>query len=142
VEQNWGRSPRWNSLRLTPTNQTQGRLYDRSEIDFALLLTASPLIAQAAEGRKYGYGAETCGHYVSAREGFRQGSAKDRFEVLMYLSWLDGFATAMSAKQSKDVFKGKDFDAIAVWLETYCRENPLDSFLIASSETTHSMGKE
>lgn len=107
----------------------------------ALLLAASPLMAQAADGRNYGYGAETCGHYVSAREGFRKGSARDRVEVLMYLSWLDGFATAMSAKQSKDVFKGKDSDAIARWLETYCRENPLDSFLIASSKLLTALEK-
>lgn len=56
----------------------------------ALLLAASPLMAQAADVRKYGYGAETCGHYVSTREGFRKGSAGDRVEVLMYLSCLMG----------------------------------------------------
>jgi hypothetical protein len=100
----------------------------------ALILAASPVMAQAADVRKYGYGAETCGHYVSIREGSRKGSADDKVEVLMYHSWLDGFATAMSVKQSKDVLKGKDFDAIALWLETYCRTSRLDSFLIASSK--------
>ena len=99
-------------------------------------------MAQAADVRKYGYGAETCGHYVSTREGFRKGSAGDRVEVLMYLSWLDGFATARSVQQSRDVFKGKDSDAIALWLENYCRENPLDSFLLASWKLLTALEKE
>jgi len=103
----------------------------------ALVLAASPLMTHAATGNlpvNYGYGTQTCGHYVSAREGYRKGSAGDRFEVLMYLSWLDGFATAVSAKQFQDVLKGKDSYAIALWLENYCKENPLDSFLMASSK--------
>lgn len=100
----------------------------------ALLLAASPLMAQAADGRNYGYGNQTCGHYVSAREGSRKGSSGDRVEVLMYLSWFSGFATSISARRSEDVLQGKDSDAIALWLENYCRENPLDSFLAASSK--------
>jgi len=101
----------------------------------ALLLAATPLMTQAATGQpmNYGYGSKTCGRYVGAREGFRKGNAEERFEVQMYLSWLDGFATAVSAKQYEDVLKGKDFDAISLWLENYCKHNPLDSFLIASS---------
>ncbi len=99
-----------------------------------LLLTTSPLMAQAADGRNYGYGNQTCGHYVSAREGSRKGSPRDRVEVSMYLSWFSGFATLISVKRSEDVLQGKDSDALALWLENYCRENPIDSFLEASSK--------
>jgi hypothetical protein len=93
--------------------------------------TLAPLGA-GAEGVVYGYGKRSCEHYLEVRQGSAQGIESETREYLAYLSWFAGFASAMSAGADKEVLSDMDTEAIAAWLERYCRDHPADTLFDAT----------
>lgn len=80
----------------------------------------------------YGEGTASCGSYVESKN--------DEIQRYIYLVWLNGYLTAFNQYQSSklkifngshDIKKGLDSPALMLWLENYCRENPLDTFVRA-----------
>jgi hypothetical protein len=72
-----------------------------------------------------GEGTISCGEYVASSQAQEQ----------MYfsaLNWVQGFMTAINIKRSEEIGKpsliGNDLDpdSASLWLEKYCRENPLN----------------
>jgi hypothetical protein len=86
-----------------------------------IFLIFSPMAAYAG-AMIYGAGNKTCGSYVNA----------NKMEKVIFRNWFYGFASAESASADKDVLEGRDPDAIELWFENYCKNNPLDSFFSAS----------
>ena len=99
-----------------------------------LLLTSSQTLAgepSASPIAAYGEATSSCGSFVESRQNETQ-----RY---IYLAWLNGYLTAVNKYQSGiryydalgDIKAGRDSQALMLWLENYCRENPLDSFFRA-----------
>lgn len=86
-----------------------------------LFLILSPMVSYAG-AMVYGAGNKTCGSYVKA----------SKMEKMIFKNWFFGFASASSASLDKDVLSGRDPDAIELWLDNYCNNNPLDTFFTAS----------
>ncbi len=63
---------------------------------------------------------ESCGLYVAARdEGRRGGNVKERYHI----SWIAGYLTAYNLKTPDTYDIGGQ--TILLWLENYCKRNPL-----------------
>ncbi|MFC6301832.1 hypothetical protein GNF76_25530 [Pseudomonas sp. CCM 7893] len=73
----------------------------------------------------YGLGPTTCGLFVTAAEESRAGATAG---VHVYMTWLSGYATRASGQSSIDYFKGTDTKSVQLWLDNYCRANPLKTF--------------
>ncbi len=99
-------------------------------------------VSSFAEIRNYGHGSETCRSYVRVRELAQDGDRPYRIEELAYHSWFKGFATKFSIDSNSDVLKKKDDNALFLWLENYCKANPLKPFLSASLALLIAIGKE
>ena len=76
----------------------------------------------------YGYGAQSCGDYLSARKGS---------DSSPYAAWVNGFLTAdsywisLSAKRKVDFRFDTDLNGTMYWLENFCREHPTRAFVYA-----------
>lgn len=93
------------------------------------LVSALSCSTAMGEAMTYGLGTTTCGLYVTAAEEARAGQP---YGVLMYMSWFSGYATMASGQSNIDYFKGTDTKSVQLWLENYCRANPLSTFNAAA----------
>jgi len=77
----------------------------------------------------YGAGLVSCGKYVEARQSNKAG------EIYQLSAWIDGFLTAFTMfnpdAYSDFINSKKDAAALLLWLDNYCKENPLDNFHLA-----------
>lgn len=62
-------------------------------------------------------GAQSCGKWVAERGNLVQYSRN--------FGWLTGFLSGMSAATRVDAMGPVDGDSIALWVDNYCRANPL-----------------
>lgn len=96
-----------------------------------LLLNATQSFGKEASGSPiaaYGEATTSCGSFVESKQNETQ-----RY---IYLAWLNGYLTGVNKYQSglktynglHDIKAGRDPQALMLWLENYCRENPLDNF--------------
>lgn len=60
-------------------------------------------------------GARSCGKWVTERNGIEGQST----------TWLVGFLSGMAAASSKDVLNGTDNPSLFLWMDNYCKANPL-----------------
>ena len=78
-----------------------------------------------------GFGLETCQSYVAA---------KSANAPLYFLSrsWLNGYLSAYNqlTPSTYEIAGGADLEALAAWLETYCKARPRHSFVIAVTSLT------
>ena len=79
-----------------------------------LLFSATAFEAQAIEMR----GSRSCGTWVSER------SLKG-LEAVISETWLVGYLSGMASASEKDFLKGTDNDSLSLWVDNYCRANPL-----------------
>lgn len=99
----------------------------------------SPTAATAADSSErytnYGSGTQPCETYVTARDDSRNGEV--RIE-LVFLTWLNGFLSAHNyyVTNTYDIKGTADNEALLVWLENYCKQNPLKSFSSAVAALT------
>lgn len=82
-----------------------------------------------SEARVYGYGHSSCGSFVKAIE-------EDKFglnsSLNYYMAWTSGYVSANSIVDNFDYFKNTDTEGVKLSLESYCRENPLDTYYAAN----------
>lgn len=95
-----------------------------------LLLIPVSTFASDASGRfgiLFPSSENTCGTYVTARDGARAGA---HGRENMYANWLTGFITAynMQTPDNYDVAASTDVPSMMLWLENHCRKHPLESF--------------
>jgi hypothetical protein len=81
---------------------------------FLALATAVPP-AQAVIVR----GMPSCGTWVQTRQAGDMASIGNRL-------WLIGFLSGVAAGTQKDLLKTTDNDSITLWMDNYCRANPLN----------------
>jgi hypothetical protein len=72
----------------------------------------------------------SCGQYVAARDERRTG--EHRAENL-HINWIFGYMTAYNTQtpDTYDIQGQTDLSEILVWLEDYCKQNPLHGFIDA-----------
>lgn len=80
----------------------------------------------AAEDDVAGVGAKSCGQVLKAKK------ESDMLALLSY-SWAQGFMSALNLKHfgSEGVVNLSDRAAHEIWLENFCKENPLSKYLVA-----------
>jgi hypothetical protein len=89
----------------------------------------------------YGEATASCGSFVESKQNENQ-----RY---IYLAWLNGYLTAVNKYHGdvksynglRDIKAGRDRQALLLWLENYCRENPLDNFARAVFMLQHELQK-
>lgn len=89
----------------------------------------------------YGEATVSCGSFVESKQ--------DETQRYIYLAWLNGYLTAVNKYQSavnnyngfRDIKTGRDSQALMLWLDNYCRENPLDNFFKAVLMLQHDLQK-
>lgn len=77
------------------------------------------------EAMTYGLGTTTCGLFVTATE---EAQAGQPYRAQAYMTWFSGYATMASGQSNVNYFKGTDTKSVQLWLENYCRANPLSTF--------------
>jgi len=80
----------------------------------ASLLVTAAVCVQAVEIR----GVRSCGYWISGKATV-QGGANE--------AWLLGVLSGMALYSDKDILKGTDNESIYLWMDNYCRANPLKS---------------
>lgn len=78
-----------------------------------LMLTAMELGAKTIEVR----GIRSCGEWVSDREALALGNQ----------TWLVGYLSGLAVATNKQILSGTDNQSIYLWVDNYCRANPLRS---------------
>jgi hypothetical protein len=95
-----------------------------------LLFAASSGSAQAAPFMMYGVGAESCGTWLAERKGtnwYNEGQ------------WVLGWVSA--AGNYTGHLRKSDSDALAAWVDKYCREHPLDNLTVAAGHLVDELSK-
>lgn len=99
----------------------------------ALSAAASPGHAADRNGNfgVKGFGLETCQTYVAAKSA-------DAPLYLLSRSWLNGYLSAYNqlTPSTYEIAGGANLEALAAWLDTYCKERPDESFVLAVSALT------
>jgi len=74
----------------------------------------------------------SCATYVASREDGRRG---DRKKLNTHVTWLFGFLTGfnMATRDTYNIVGDQDNEALLLWLENFCKKNPLVAF-------THAVG--
>lgn len=99
-----------------------------SPIITAILILAS---SNVLAGEIKGAGATTCGLWLSDRSA-------GRGEYTPQLNWVLGYISSYNhfvyrGKNKNGVFGSVDPDAIAAWLDRFCKENPLDTVFVGTN---------
>jgi hypothetical protein len=93
-----------------------------------VLLGAFPISKTHAAGRDYfGVGGDSCAVWIDARAKRNTSS---------HGSWVLGYVSALNLwnviGQRKDALKNTDGPAIYLWIDNYCRANPLENIATAA----------
>jgi hypothetical protein len=82
-----------------------------------------------------GMGAKSCGSFIEASRN------NSKTTYLRFETWLTGYLSAYNrdTSQTYDIRGGSDLDGINVWLENYCRANPLETYIDAVYQLTYIM---
>ena len=77
----------------------------------------------------------SCGQYVTARDEGRRGDLRDENR---HINWIFGYVTAynLQTPDTQDILGQTDREAILLWLENYCKQNPLTDFAEAMEPLT------
>lgn len=101
---------------------------------FSAALLADP--ATAADQAEtdvaiWGIGQISCGRFIQERE--RRAGPYGSYDAT-FRQWLLGFITALnwSEPQRRDLLAGADAEGAMLWVENYCRAQPLDTFFDAT----------
>lgn len=106
--------------------------FNRKVIPLAVLLAAVQIQCKAADSDSnmrvhYPHNARSCGQFVDARDQGRRGNYQLEN---MFAAWIQGYMTGLNSLlvDTYDIAGSTDEDALELWLENYCKANPLDSF--------------
>ncbi|NWB32078.1 hypothetical protein HX886_34715 [Pseudomonas gingeri] len=86
----------------------------------------------------FAQGAMSCGEYITASDVAR--SNGDPSQLWGFMAWASGFLTA-SFNWEPTKFGGADTASARLWLDNYCRSNPLNIFGLAVSALAVELNK-
>ena len=86
----------------------------------ASLVLLLVLCSSAATGVVLRGGSSSCGQWVQDRRADGKPEDSSRF-------WLMGYMSGLARGTDKDILKDTDSASIILWMENYCRANPLKS---------------
>ena len=78
-----------------------------------------------------------CGKWIAASER----KASDRF-LLFYQGWVLGFLNGSAVQTNKDILKNTDNESLYLWIDNYCRANPLKSLVDGSDDLFEALKKQ
>ena len=94
---------------------------------FLLLVVPGSGMGTDADGRYevYAFGLHSCGTFVEARRN------RDDF---LFATWFTGYMTAVNqlSHTAYSMLGTSDIEGAMLWIENYCRKNPLEPFAVAS----------
>lgn len=80
---------------------------------------------------------QNCGDWTKERSLPRGANGNSGYRELLMVSWIQGYASGMNMAysnfDSKRMVDFVGFNAIASWVDTYCKANPFESLFIAST---------
>jgi hypothetical protein len=68
---------------------------------------------------------------VTEREREKQGRS---VQSVVYQAWLIGYLSGLASGTGKEVIKDLDDQSIFLWIDNYCRDNPLKRTFEAAEE--------
>jgi hypothetical protein len=77
-------------------------------------------------------GTPSCGSWVENR------STPTNWLAVVNVAWLNGFLSGLASASNKDFLNGTDLDSVEVWVDNYCRSNPLNDL----DDAGHALGGE
>jgi hypothetical protein len=105
-----------------------------------LLLLESSAMAENAKGKyiAIGFGSTSCDKYIEARTST---TGVDYSKHLGYVAWVAGYITAVNRRTPDvyDVLEKTDMDGALLWIENWCRTNPLELFATAVGTLTNEL---
>ena len=87
----------------------------RRTLAIAVLLSASSLSAHAVEVK----GPWSCGEWIRYR------AEQNSWQYVSEVNWLIGYLSGLAVARNKDFLVGTDVESIELWVDNYCRANPL-----------------
>ena len=101
-----------------------------------IMLVSTSGWARDNDGQVWVQGDVSCGQYIEARAA-RAKPAYDEALVIRISapSWLAGFLTAYNllSPDTYNILGNSDMQSALVWLDNFCRANPLEDFSTAAS---------
>ena len=73
-------------------------------------------------------GARSCGDWV------KNAQDPNGWPVIVQNAWLGGFLSGKTLSSGVDVLKGQSAESLYLWVDKYCRNNPLDNSADAGEE--------
>jgi len=102
-----------------------------------LVFIGNPSVASSRESTaNYLVGVPSCGAWIKQRA-----ADKEIYEA----GWLAGFLSGISTSLGNQRVKGRDFledadmDSISLWVDNYCRDNPLDNLSTAGDRLVRTL---
>jgi hypothetical protein len=90
-----------------------------------VVLCAAATQVSAGMATTYGTGVESCGKWLA--------SSNELTTRAWAVSWVLGFLTAAGVYDVRGELRKTDSDAIAAWVDNYCRDKPLDHIADAAT---------
>lgn len=86
-----------------------------------LLLSSTSINANAITIK----GVPECGSWINAKENNKE------IRLLAYEGWLSGFLSGVALQANIDALKDTNSESMFLWVDNYCRANPLDDLSTA-----------
>ncbi len=107
--------------------------YAAACVSLALCVFVGKAWADDGNATVYGAGAESCGRWLA--------SSSDQGTRLYNESWVLGWLSAAGHYNVHGPMQDTDADAVSAWLDSYCKEHPLDSLHVASAVLVRELSK-
>ena len=78
----------------------------------------------------------SCGKWIKQKE-INRGS-----QLVAMEEWLDGYLSGLAVGSNTDILKQTDFDSLHLWVNNYCRANPLRNVSDAGVELFNELKKQ
>jgi len=102
---------------------------------FVMMLVATPVQAFDGAGKYSSLGARSCGVWLEAAK-------EDDWIRVVLEGWVGGYVTAANAwiEGKEDWLEGSDVASAMLWIDKYCRENPLSNSVYAMNKLMRELG--
>ena len=87
-------------------------------------------------------GDRSCGNWIKSKEDKQQSNGTQWMLEATNHTWLAGYLSGLSVAMNKDFLKTVDGDSIFLWVDNYCRENPLKTVADAAMNLMFELTKK
>jgi hypothetical protein len=82
-----------------------------------------------------------CGKWIAYREN-KTPDMSDESLGRLYTAWILGFLSGSAVQTNKDILKNTDNESLYLWIDNYCRANPLKFIPDASDALFEELKKQ